>query len=364
MKALWQEQYGGPETLTVRQEPIPAPGSGEVLVRVRAASIDLGTHHLMAGLPLVMRLGTGLRAPRQHVPGRAFAGVVEAVGEGVIRFVPGDAVLGTASGSLAELAVARDDRLAPKPASLGFAEAAALPVSAVTALQGLRDVRRIEPGQSVLVIGASGGVGIYAVQLARAFGAGRVDAVCSGAKADLVRSLGADDVVDCSRGELDAEGRRWDLVLDIAGNRPVAALRRLLTPRGTLVSSGVRVAADGSAACSARWGRPRSHRWCATGWQCTSPAGTAATWRPSVSSPTRGNSSRPSTAPTPSRRPLWPSHGSKPVRRGARSWSPSAMPDLELISTEASPTCRNSLPCLRWAGGAGPGAGADPPGCP
>jgi len=238
MKTLWQEQYGGPETLSFHQVPIPAPGRGEVLVRVRAATIDLGTHPLMSGLPLVMRPVTGLRAPRQHVPGRAFAGVVEAVGEGVIRVAPGDAVLGTASGSLAELAVAREDKLAPKPASLGFAEAAAAPVSAVTALQGLRDVGRIEAGQSVLVIGASGGVGTYAVQLARALGADRVDAVCSGAKAELVRSLGADDVVDYTHGEPGADGRRWDLVLDIAGNRPVATLRRLLTPRGTLVFVG------------------------------------------------------------------------------------------------------------------------------
>lgn len=238
MKALWQEQYGGPETLSVRQAPTPAPVGGEVLVRVRAASIDLGTRHLMTGLPLAMRLVTGLRAPRQHIPGRAFAGVVEAVGEGVTRFAPGDEVLGTASGSLAELAVTREDRLARKPASLSFAEAAAAPVSAVTALQGLRDIGRVEAGQSVLVIGASGGVGTYAVQLARALGASRVDAVCSGAKADLVRSLGADDVIDYTQTEPGADGRRWDLVLDIAGNRPVATLRRLLTPRGTLVFVG------------------------------------------------------------------------------------------------------------------------------
>ncbi|GAA1951079.1 NAD(P)-dependent alcohol dehydrogenase [Nocardioides panacihumi] len=238
MKALWQEQYGGAETVTVRDAPTPTAGNGEVLVRVRAASIDLGTRHLMAGLPLAVRLGTGLRAPRKHVPGRAFAGVVEAVGEHVTRFSAGDAVFGTASGSLAELTVAREDKLAPKPASLDFAAAAAMPVSAVTALQGLRDIGKIEAGQSVLVIGASGGVGTYAVQLARALGAARVDAVCSGAKADLVRSLGADDVIDYTRSEPGVDGRRWDLVLDIAGNRPVATLRRLLTPRGTLVFVG------------------------------------------------------------------------------------------------------------------------------
>lgn len=238
MKTLWQDRYGGAETLTTREVPAPTPGKGEVLVRVRAASIDLGTRHLMTGFPAVMRLGTGLRAPRQHVPGRALAGVVEALGEGVTGFEPGDEVYGTAAGALAELAVVREGRLARKPAGLDFAEAAAVPVSAPTALQALRDVGRLEAGRSVLVIGASGGVGTYAVQLARAFGAARVDAVCSGAKADLVRSLGADDVIDYTRTEPGADGRHWDLVLDIAGNRPVAALRRLLTPRGTLVFVG------------------------------------------------------------------------------------------------------------------------------
>src|SRR6478752_5661812 len=238
MKALWQEQYGGPETLAVRQAPTPPAGSRKVLVRVRAVSIDLGTRHLMTGVPLVMRLGTGLRGPRQHVPGRAFAGVVEGVGEGVTRFAVGDDVFGTTSGALAELVPAREDKLAHKPASLSFTDAAAVPVSGVTALQGLRDVGKLQAGQSVLVIGASGGVGTYAVQLARALGAGRLDAVCSGAKADLVRSLGADDVIDYTQHEPGSDGRRWDLVLDIAGNRRVAALRNLLTPQGTLVFVG------------------------------------------------------------------------------------------------------------------------------
>jgi NADPH:quinone reductase-like Zn-dependent oxidoreductase len=236
MKALWHEQYGGPDTVTVRQAP--AAGNGKVLVRVRAVSIDLGTRHLMTGVPLVMRLGTGLRAPRQPVPGRAFAGVVEGVGEGVTRLAVGDEVFGTTSGALAELVGAREDKLAPKPASLAFADAAAVPVSGVTALQGLRDVGKLQAGQSVLIIGASGGVGTYAVQLARALGAGCVDAVCSGAKADLVRSLGADDVIDYTQREPGSDGRRWDLVLDIAGNRPVSVLRNLLTPQGTLVFVG------------------------------------------------------------------------------------------------------------------------------
>jgi NADPH:quinone reductase-like Zn-dependent oxidoreductase len=237
MKAVIQESYGGADTLEVREVPVPSPRRGEVLVRVRAAGIDRGTWHLMAGLPLVMRLGFGLRGPRQPTPGRDLAGIVEAVGEGVTRFAKGDAVYGTGHGSLAEFARAREDRLAAKPVSLSFEQAAAVPVSALTALQALRNAGRVAPGQSVLVIGASGGVGTYAVQLAKAFGA-EVTGVCSTTKVDLVRSLGADHVIDYTRSDLDDGARQYDLVLDIAGNRPVARLRRLLTPTGTLVIVG------------------------------------------------------------------------------------------------------------------------------
>ncbi|MGZ4533989.1 MAG: NAD(P)-dependent alcohol dehydrogenase, partial [Nocardioidaceae bacterium] len=229
--------YGGPDTLELREVPAPAPGRGEVLVRVRAVGIDRGTWHLMHGLPLLVRLGLGFRGPRQPTPGRALAGVVEAVGEGVTRFAVGDEVFGTASGSLAELVVASEGRLARKPGSLTFAEAAAVPISAQTALQGLRNIGRVEAGQAVLVIGASGGVGSYAVQLAKAFGA-EVTAVCSTGKADLVRSLGADHVIDYTRSDIAEGGRRYDLVLDIAGSRHVAELRRVLTDRGTLVIVG------------------------------------------------------------------------------------------------------------------------------
>jgi len=237
MKAVIQESYGGADTLELREVPVPSPRPGEVLVRVRAAGIDRGTWHLMAGLPLVMRLGFGLRGPRQPTPGRDLAGIVEAVGEGVTRFAKGDAVYGTGHGSLAEFARAREDRLAAKPVSLSFEQAAAVPVSALTALQALRNAGRVAPGQSVLVIGASGGVGTYAVQLAKAFGA-EVTGVCSTTKVDLVRSLGADHVIDYTRSDLDDGARQYDLVLDIAGNRPVARLRRLLTPTGTLVIVG------------------------------------------------------------------------------------------------------------------------------
>ena len=237
MKAVIQESYGGPDTLELREVPVPSPRRGEVLVRVRAAGIDRGTWHLMAGMPLVMRLGFGLRGPRQPTPGRDLAGIVEAVGEGVTRFAKGDAVYGTGHGSLAEFARAREDRLAAKPVSLSFEQAAAVPVSALTALQALRNAGRVAPGQTVLVIGASGGVGTYAVQLAKAFGA-EVTGVCSTTKVDLVRSLGADHVIDYTRSDLDDDARQYDLVLDIAGNRPVARLRRLLTPTGTLVIVG------------------------------------------------------------------------------------------------------------------------------
>ena len=237
MKAFIQDRYGGADTLELREKPAPAPGRGEVLVGVRAVGIDRGTWHLMHGLPLLMRLGTGFRGPRQPTPGRALAGVVESVGEGGTRFAVGDEVFGTGSGSLAELVVASEGRLAGKPGSLTFAEAAAVPISAQTALQGLRNIGRVEAGQAVLVIGASGGVGSYAVQLAKAFGA-EVTGVCSTGKADLVRALGADHVIDYTRSDIAEGGRRYDLVLDIAGNRPVAELRRVLTDRGALVIVG------------------------------------------------------------------------------------------------------------------------------
>ncbi|MBD8870335.1 NAD(P)-dependent alcohol dehydrogenase [Nocardioides donggukensis] len=237
MRAIVQERYGDVDTLELREVDPPVPGPDQVLVRVRAAGVDRGTWHLMTGLPLVARLGLGLRRPKWPTPGRDLAGVVDAVGEGVTRFAIGDEVFGTAGGSFADLAVAPEKRLALKPAALSFEEAAAVPVSAMTALQGLRRVGRVRAGQSVLVTGASGGVGSYAVQLAKAFGA-EVTGEASGAKLDLVRSLGADHVIDYTTEELGADGRRYDLVLDIAGQRPLRRMRRLVTPRGTLVIVG------------------------------------------------------------------------------------------------------------------------------
>jgi NADPH:quinone reductase-like Zn-dependent oxidoreductase len=236
MKAVVQHRYGGSEQLEVREIATPVPDAGEVLIRVRAAGIDRGTWHLMTGLPLVMRLGFGLRGPKQPIPGRDLAGVVEAVGDDVDGFSPGDEVIGTADGSFAEYALAPATRLAHKPAGLTFEQAAVLPVSGLTAVQAVRKAG-VRPGHQVLIIGASGGVGSYAVQIAAASGA-MVTGVCSGSKADFVRSLGADQVIDYARTEIDHDGRRYDVIIDIAGNRSISQLRRSLTPTGCLVVVG------------------------------------------------------------------------------------------------------------------------------
>lgn len=238
MKAIVQDRYGSPDVLQLREIDTPVVGDGEALVRVQAAGVDQGVWHLMAGLPYLVRLaGVGLRAPKNRVPGTDVAGRVEAVGENATRFRPGDEVFGTCRGSFAEYACARADRLAPKPASLGFEQAAAVPVSGYTALQGVRDRGKVRPGQRVLIIGAGGGVGTFAVQLAKEYGA-EVTGVCSTTKTELVRSIGADRVVDYTREDF-ADGRtRYDVILDIAGNRPLSHLRRALAREGTLVIVG------------------------------------------------------------------------------------------------------------------------------
>jgi len=207
-------------------------------VRVRAASVDRGTWHLMAGLPYPMRLaGFGLRRPKAPNPGRSLAGTVESAGQEVTGFVPGDEVYGTCDGSFAPYARARANRLAPKPANLSFEQAAAVPVSALTALQAVRDQARVQPGQKVLIVGASGGVGTFAVQIAKAFGA-EVTGVCSMAKADLVRSIGADRVIDYAGEDFTDGEHRYDVILDIGGNRRLSQVRRALTTRGRLVIVG------------------------------------------------------------------------------------------------------------------------------
>ena len=239
MKAIVQDEYGEAEDV-LRLEEIDRPEAGhdEVLVQVHAAGVDRGVWHLTTGLPYPVRLaGYGLRAPKNRVPGSDVAGTVETIGQDITTLQPGDQVFGTAKGSFAEYACARADKLVPKPENLTFDQAAAVPVSAFTALQGLRDKGRVEPGQQVMIIGASGGVGTFAVQIAKALGAA-VTGVCSTTKVDMVRAIGADDVIDYTRHDISEGGRRYDVILDIGGNRPLRQLRRVLSPRGTLVLVG------------------------------------------------------------------------------------------------------------------------------
>ena len=241
MRAVAHDAYGAPgQVLGLRDVDRPVMRNDRVLLRVCAAGVDMGVWHLVTGLPYLVRVGTGLRGPRSRIRGMDVAGVVEAVGAKVTGLRPGDEVFGVCDGSFAEYALARPDRLAPKPPSLTFEQAAAVPVSAVTALRGIRDIGRVRPGHSVLVIGAGGGVGTYAVQMAKAFGA-TVTGVCGPTKVDLVASIGAHDVIDYTREDFTASGRRWDVIVDIvdiAGNRPLSRLRRALAPRGTLVVLG------------------------------------------------------------------------------------------------------------------------------
>jgi NADPH:quinone reductase-like Zn-dependent oxidoreductase len=238
VKAIVHDSYGPADAAGFRDIARPEAGDAEVLVRVHAAGVDRGVWHLMTGLPYPVRLaGYGLRAPKTAVPGMDLAGVVEAAGKNVTRFQPGDEVFGIGTGAFAEYARAREGKLAAKPANLTFEQAAAVPISGLAALQGLRDHGRVAPGQQVLIIGASGGVGTFAVQLARAFGA-EVTGVCSSAKADLVRSLGASHVVDYTRDDFAAARQRYDLILDTGGNSPLPRLRRALTAAGTLVIVG------------------------------------------------------------------------------------------------------------------------------
>ena len=238
MKAIVRDTYGSLDVLELRDIDKPEIGDEEVLVRVHAAGVGRDVWHVMTGLPYPIRLaGYGLRAPKNPVIGSDVAGVVEAVGKNVTRFQSGDEVFGIGKGSFAEYARAPEDKLAPRPANLSFEQAAVVAISGLTALQGLRDHGKVRPGQEVLVIGASGGVGTYAVQLAKAFGA-HVTGVCSTPKVDLVRSIGADHVIDYTREDF-AEGEQcYDLILDIGGNSTLSRLRRALAFRGTLVITG------------------------------------------------------------------------------------------------------------------------------
>jgi NADPH:quinone reductase-like Zn-dependent oxidoreductase len=239
MKAIVQREYGAPlKVLRLEDVDDPQPGTGEVLVRVRAAGVNALDWHLVTGEPTIMRLvGMGLRRPKRAGVGRDVAGVVDAVGEGVSGFGPGDEVFGWCSGAFAELVVTGEDSLVHKPTNVSFEQAAAVPVAAITALQGLRDRGGIRAGQQVLITGASGGVGTFAVQLAKHFGA-EVTAVCSTRNLDLVRSIGADHVVDYTQADVTRTGQRFDLMLDIAGRPPLLGCRRVLKPGGRLVLAG------------------------------------------------------------------------------------------------------------------------------
>ncbi len=237
MRAAVRREYGGVEQVQVDTVPVPKPAEGQVLLAVRAGGLDRGALHLLTGTPYIARAAFGLRRPRQPILGREVAGEVLAVGSGVSGFAVGDRVFGTCEGSFAEYAVARADRLAPTPAALGDAEAAALAISGGTALLALRDHAQVCAGQAVLVIGASGGVGSFAVQLAAHLDAD-VTAVCSAGKADFVTGLGAHRVLDYRTSGITDDGRRYDAIIDIAGNRPLAELRRALTPTGALVIVG------------------------------------------------------------------------------------------------------------------------------
>jgi NADPH:quinone reductase-like Zn-dependent oxidoreductase len=238
MKAITYDTYGGPEVLQVSEIEPPTVGEDRVLIRVHAAGVDPGAWHMMTGLPLAGRLAFGLPKPKNPVLGMDVAGTVVAVGANVTTFVPGDEVFGVAAGSFAEYTTAKAGQLAKKPAALSFEQAAAVAISSTTALQAVRDAGRLTGGERVLVIGASGGVGSFAVQIAKALGAASVTGVCSARNLDRVRSIGADEVIDYTREDLAERARDFDLVIDTAGNRPIADLRRMLAPKGTLVLVG------------------------------------------------------------------------------------------------------------------------------
>jgi NADPH:quinone reductase-like Zn-dependent oxidoreductase len=237
MQAIVQDTYGPTEVLELREVERPRIGPDEVLVRVHAAGVDRGVWHLMTGLPYPVRLAYGLRAPKSPTPGMDLAGVVVAAGADVTRFGPGDEVFGIGVGTFAEYARAPEAKLVAKPGGLSFEQAAVVAISGATALQAVRDHGRVRPGQQVLVTGASGGVGSYAVQIAKAYGA-TVTGVASTTKLDLVRSLGADHVLDYTCDDFADGTRQYDVVIDIAGNSSLTRLRRALTPTGTAVITG------------------------------------------------------------------------------------------------------------------------------
>ena len=245
MKAIVQHRYGSPDVLALQEIDKPIPADNEVLVQVHASSVNARDWHVMRGDPYLARLSFGIRRPKVDIQGTDFAGVVDAVGRDVHRFGPGDEVFGEGEGAFAEYVRAPDGTVEVKPANLTFEQAAAVPLAGNTALMGLRDLGRVQPGQQVLINGASGGVGTFAVQIAKSFGA-EVTGVCSTRNVELVGSLGADHVVDYTVEDFARSGRRYDVVFDLVGNRSLSDFRRALTPAGTLVLSGGGVSEGGS----------------------------------------------------------------------------------------------------------------------
>jgi len=237
MKAIIYEQYGPPEVLSLKEIDKPAPAQGQVLIRVQAASVNPYDWHFLRGTPGFLRLFTGLGKPKSPRLGADVAGIVEAAGPGVTLFKPGDAVFGMCEGSFAEYACGKEKELALKPESVPFPQAASLPIAAITALQALRDIGKLQPGQSVLINGASGGVGTFAVQIARWMGA-EVTGVCSTRNVELVRSLGAGRVIDYTREVFTTGAHRYDVIFDTVGNHSLGAIRRVLQPAGIFVACG------------------------------------------------------------------------------------------------------------------------------
>lgn len=237
MQAVVYDTYGGPDVLEVREVDRPIVGDQEVLVRVRAASVNPYDWHFIRGRPYAARLDAGLRAPKRGTPGIDLAGEVEAVGKGVVAFRPGDQVFGQSAGTFAEYVCARETSLVPKPPSLTHVQAAAIPTAGFTALQGLRDKARLRAGQRVLINGAAGGVGTFAVQVAKAYGA-EVTGVCSTGNVELVRSIGADQVIDYTEVDFARAAQRYEVLLDLIGNHSLTRCRGVLTPDGTYVLAG------------------------------------------------------------------------------------------------------------------------------
>ena len=238
MLTTYASRYGSPDELELRQVDIPPVKSDEVLVRVQGSSVNVADLFCLTGRPLILRFTSGLFRPRHKVLGRDVAGIVEAVGSEVTTFAQGDEVFGELKfGAFAEFVSAPARRLVEKPSNLSFAEAAAVPLAGITSLQGLRDVAKVRPGQRVLINGAAGGVGTFAVQIAKALGA-EVTAVCSTDSVDLVRSLGADEVIDYTREDFTRTGQRWDVIFDLVASQPIAKCRRVLSPDGIYVPAG------------------------------------------------------------------------------------------------------------------------------